>query len=154
MVGDSGTMEMLDDPYTMEMRLCDDDGMVSDAPIVEDILMATSDRSYLERLNRLINMGRGARGDKPRFIEKPFACTGDAHLIAEHIRCTSPAHQRPAPILDLLGHRSTVVHQWRCPRCSYTVTRDISFVLDQCPGCFDGRGRAWSASKTYNGGTL
>lgn len=138
---------MTDDPYTMEMRLCDDEGMVSDAPIVEDILVATSDRSYLERLNRLRNMTRAVRGDKPAFIEKPFRCTGDAHLIAEHIRCTSPAHTTaPVAAAGFFGHRSTPIHQWHCPRCSYTITQTEPFTVDKCPACHDGQGHAWSAS--------
>lgn len=62
-----------DDPYTEEDRLCDDDGMVAGG--------------YVERLNRWRVVGGLEPYDGPA-----FPCTGDAHLVGEHIRCTSPAH--------------------------------------------------------------
>lgn len=79
--------------YTMELRLCDDDGIVSHEPVDEP--GGTLDGSYLERLNRLRNMTLRARGDKPETITEPFTCTGSAHLAGEHMRCTSPAHAAP-----------------------------------------------------------
>lgn len=59
------------DPYTMELRLCDDYGMVSG--------------KYIDILNNLRALG----GHDP-YNGKPFACTGDAHLAHNHIKCTSP----------------------------------------------------------------
>jgi hypothetical protein len=54
----SGTMT---DPYTIEMRLCDDDGIV--------------------------RRGRFFKGAE-------YPCTGHAHYAGEHIRCTTPVHER------------------------------------------------------------
>lgn len=45
------------DPYTMELRLCDDQGMVSHEPIRGEEI-ATADKSYLDRLNRLRSMSK------------------------------------------------------------------------------------------------
>lgn len=145
------------DPYTMEMRLCDDDGMVSHQAVFEPGRVSPSaDPSYLERLNRLRNMSRTAHGDKPEFIDEPFACTGNAHLAAQHIRCTSPAHEQVTTlsVSIITHHHSTPVHQWHCPLCGYTVSQSKSFTLEQCPSCQDGKPRLWShtakaAARTY-----
>src|SRR4051812_46773360 len=66
----------------MEMRLCDDDGMVSETSIHDTCL------DYLLQINNLRRHG----GYPP--VTEPFACTGHAHLAGEHIRCTSPAHNQ------------------------------------------------------------
>lgn len=71
--------------YTMEMRLCDDAGMVSHEPLSGDDKSACV--SYLHRLNHL----RSLSGHAP-YDGEPFPCTGSAHLAGEHIKCTSPAH--------------------------------------------------------------
>lgn len=71
----------------MERRLCDDDGMVSEQPCTEENLFAPG-VSYLGQINNL----RAHGGHPP--VAVPFACTGSAHLVGEHIRCTSPAHIR------------------------------------------------------------
>lgn len=95
-------MEMCssDDPFTTAMRLCDDDGMVSDQPIDAPAEPAwptgRPDRTYLDRLNRLRNVSRVARGDKPEELAVAFECTGHAHLAGAHIECTSHAHQQAA----------------------------------------------------------
>jgi hypothetical protein len=73
---------VIDDPYTLDLRLCDDDGMVSEEAIPETCL------DYLLQINNL----RAHSGFAP--AEEPFVCTGHAHLAGEHIRCTSPAHQK------------------------------------------------------------
>lgn len=139
------------DPYTMEMRLCDDDGMVSHEAVIEPGRVSPSpDESYLARLNRLRNMSRTAHGDKPEFIEESFTCTGNAHLAAQHIRCTSPAHQT-VPELSVsivFGHHSTAVHQWHCPLCNYTVSQSKPFTLEECPSCQDGKPKSWSHTAT------
>lgn len=72
--------------YTLEMRLCDDDGMVSRAQTEHGVTGLT----YLDVLNNL-RAHTSPQGEHKR-IEEPFACTGSAHLAGEHIRCTSPAH--------------------------------------------------------------
>lgn len=83
----------MSDDFTIELRLCDDDGMVSNAPI-EDV-GPTLDKSYLERHNRLAHLGDWGRGERPRpDVVEPYTCTGSAHLAGEHIRCTSTAHQQ------------------------------------------------------------
>lgn len=93
----------LTDPYTMELRLCDDHGMVSHerAELPDDRAPGVSvpaPESYLDRLNRLRALSLDG-GEKPyETITEPFACTGHAHLAGEHIRCTSPAHQQTVPI--------------------------------------------------------
>lgn len=79
-----------DDPYTMELPLCDDSGMVSDEQV------PGTDFSYLARHRHLQGMTK--RGQEylkahPEIGEKSWTCTGHAHLAGEHIRCTSPAHQ-------------------------------------------------------------
>ncbi len=76
------------DPYTMEARLCDDAGMVSDVPVEPDNPF-DSELTYLKQLNNL----RGHTG-LPPYDGEPFRCTGSAHLAREHIRCTSLAHAR------------------------------------------------------------
>lgn len=58
------------DPYTMELELCRDDGIVD-----------------LAMLNRF------RRRDGLVEIDEAFPCTGHAHLASEHIRCISPSHQ-------------------------------------------------------------
>jgi hypothetical protein len=76
------------DPYTLERRLCDDDGVVSHATVAEPNLFDPA-LTYLKQINNL----RSHTGHPP--VAEPFHCTGHAHLAAEHIRCTSPAHSRP-----------------------------------------------------------
>jgi hypothetical protein len=83
------------DPYTMEMRLCDAYGQVSAGPITAEDHKPT-DRTYLDRHNRLANMTRLLHADDPETVTEPFVCTGHAHLAGEHIRCTSSAHRNPA----------------------------------------------------------
>lgn len=83
-----------DDPYTTEIRLCDDDGIVSHER-VEPGSPGTAfdpDLTYFKMLNnlRLANTDPDTR--KP-YKGEPFQCTGSAHLAGTHIRCTSPAHQ-------------------------------------------------------------
>lgn len=74
-------MTLDDDPYTMDLRLCDDNGLVSDEPVDGK----DGNRSYLYQLNVMKPADRQWTGGA-------FACTGHAHLAGEHIRCTSPAH--------------------------------------------------------------
>lgn len=85
----------MSDEYTMEMRMCDDDGMVSHNPIEEkrDIPLLDPNLTYLDRLNWLRNLTLRSQGEKNDTIEEPFVCTGHAHLVGEHICCTSKAHQ-------------------------------------------------------------
>jgi hypothetical protein len=82
------------DAYTMETRLCDDDGMVSDT-LLDPPKAINPDLTYLALMNLWVGKTRAVRGNKHEPITEPFACTGHAHLIGEHIRCTSPAHGRP-----------------------------------------------------------
>jgi hypothetical protein len=85
------------DEYTMEQRLCDDTGMVSHAQLVPP-KAANPTLSYLGLLNHWLAMTRRMRGDKHEPVTEPFVCTGSAHLIGEHIRCTSPAHTLREPV--------------------------------------------------------
>jgi hypothetical protein len=85
------TMSLIDDdPYTLELRLCDDAGYISGEQ-VEDFAVPPGGETYLQRLNRLKALG----GDRP-WEGAPFPCTGHAHLAHQHIRCTSKAHA-PGP---------------------------------------------------------
>lgn len=74
-----------EDPYTIELRLCDDGGMVS-----HNFPGDPEHGSYLDRLNYL-RAQTGLR-DEHLPVKDPFACTGNAHLAGHHVRCTSPAH--------------------------------------------------------------
>lgn len=103
--------DLLDDEYTMNMRLCDDLGMVSYEPVHDDL--PTAHTSYLDRLNGLRSMS----GHSP-YEGEPFACTGDAHLAHEHIRCTSSAH------------RFQPIHH-NCPKCGNLVYSHFTTCV--CP---------------------
>lgn len=90
----SATGTIKDDPYTMSMQLCDDDGMVSHEQVDEDSVPLGL--TYLARhvyLQGLTDRGREYLKAHPEIEEKPWHCTGHAHLAGHHIRCTSPAHQ-------------------------------------------------------------
>jgi hypothetical protein len=77
---------MTADAYTMELRLCDDTGMVS----LEAAPDCTPPKTYLDVLNVLRSHTKPFGEHKP--VTESFACTGSAHLAGQHIRCTSPAH--------------------------------------------------------------
>lgn len=81
----------MSDPYTMEVRLCDDAGMVSKKP-VDPPNAFDPELTYLKQLNNLRFRTHGMRGGRADPVTEPFACTGSAHQAGEHIRCTSPAH--------------------------------------------------------------
>lgn len=82
------------DPFTLGMRLCDNDGMVAG--------------TFIDELNRLRALTR-----LEPWTGDPFVCTGDAHLAGEHIRCTSPAHDfGSCPEPSCYG---TVQHLGPCP---------------------------------------
>ena len=89
-----------EDPYTMEVRLCDDQGLVSDER-VEPGSPGTSfdpDLTYRKLLNNLRARNTNPDARAP-YEGEPFVCTGSAHVAGEHFRCTSPAHVRPeAPL--------------------------------------------------------
>lgn len=76
------------DEYTMATRLCDNDGMVSH----EQIPGMRSGHTYLSLLNNWRARTAAVRGAKTDPVTEPFHCTGSAHLVGEHIQCTSPAH--------------------------------------------------------------
>lgn len=87
--------------YTMELRLCDDAGMVSDTPVEPGSpgTRISPDLTYLKLHNNLAARNRNPDARKP-WTGPPFVCTGSAHLAGEHIRCTSPAHADPTPAID------------------------------------------------------
>lgn len=89
----------MNDDYTMDMRLCDDDGMVSGKEVKDDLGQMKPGASYLDRLNHLRSLSAFARGEEHfERVTESFTCTGHAHLAGEHIRCTSPAHDpQPQP---------------------------------------------------------
>jgi hypothetical protein len=79
------------DPYTGEVRLCDDSGMVS-RERKEPPNLFKPELTYLEGLNNM----RAVEGMAP--VDEPFSCTGSAHLAHGHWRCTSPYHAKPHPV--------------------------------------------------------
>jgi hypothetical protein len=91
------------DPYTMEVRLCDDTGLVSNERVEPDSpgTAFDPDLTYLKLLNNLRAHNANLDARKP-YDGEPFVCTGSAHLAGQHIRCTSPAHTR-LRMADALG---------------------------------------------------
>lgn len=94
----------MSDTYTIEMRMCDDSGMVSHEYVESKDRSADesfkSGETYLDRHIRLMKMtkqGREYLKAHPDIGEKPWGCTGRAHYAGEYIRCTSPAHQKIVP---------------------------------------------------------
>lgn len=84
----------MSDPYTEELRLCDDAGLVSHER-VEPGSPGTAfdpDLTYMKLLNNLCAHNTNPDARQP-FVGDPFPCTGSAHLAGQHIRCTSPAHR-------------------------------------------------------------
>lgn len=80
----------------IEVRLCDDAGMVSDERVQPGSHGTILDPDLTYR--KLINNLRAHTG-LPPYVGPPFPCTGSAHLAREVFRCTGPAHQRStAPI--------------------------------------------------------
>lgn len=97
------------DPYTMEVRLCDDDGMVSDER-VEPGSPGTQfdpDLTYRKLHNNLRARNTNPDTRKP-YEGPPFVCTGHAHLGGEHIRCTGPAHAVPVSTVVVAGTAGAV----------------------------------------------
>lgn len=82
-------MSVTSDPYTMDARLCDDAGMVSDerVPRGEPGTALDPELTYRRLLDNL-----RAVGGLPRYTGPAFQCTGSAHLAGEHFRCTNPIH--------------------------------------------------------------
>lgn len=79
--------------FTMELRLCDDRGLVSDKPVEPGSPGTAFDPALTYR--KLLNNLRARNGNpdaRGPYEGEPFQCTGSAHLAGEHIRCTSPAH--------------------------------------------------------------
>lgn len=102
----------MDDDFTMQRRLCDNYGVVSDVRIPGSPNLFDPELTYLRQINNL----RAHSGHPP--VEAPFACTGSAHLAGEHIYCTSPAHQ----CLLCCGEGSVVTvdgHAISCPRTKW-----------------------------------
>lgn len=82
--------QTLPDPYTMDARLCDDTGMVSDERVPPGAAGTAFDPELTYR--QLLNNLRGHTG-LPPYTGPAFACTGSAHLAREHVRCTNPVHR-------------------------------------------------------------
>lgn len=84
---------MTTETYTLELRLCDDAGMVSDEPVEPGSpgTLVSPDLTYRKLLNNMRARNNNPDARRP-YEGAPFPCTGSAHLAGEHIRCTSPAH--------------------------------------------------------------
>lgn len=74
-----------------DIRLCDDEGMVSDEPVKPGSPGTLLDPTLTYR--GVLNNLRAHTGLAP-YIGDWFVCTGSAHLAGIEFRCTSPAHQR------------------------------------------------------------
>jgi hypothetical protein len=85
------------DSFTAEVRLCDDEGIVSHKP-VDPPNPLQPDLTYLQQHDRLVKQTPNVQA---RPIG-PFGCTGHAHLAGHHIRCTSRAH-KPIRFGDVVG---------------------------------------------------
>lgn len=93
----------MNDPYTCKVRLCDDEGKVSDTPVEPGSPGASfspTDLTYIKLHNNL--RARNSNPDTRKPVEGGWQCTGHAHLAGEHIRCTSPAHA-PKPATASAG---------------------------------------------------
>lgn len=76
-------------PYTMQVQLCDHEGLVSDEPVAPGSPGTVLDPQLTYR--KLLDNLRAVTGLPPH-VGLPFACTGSAHLAREHIQCTNPRH--------------------------------------------------------------
>lgn len=116
---------MPEDAYTMEMRLCDDEGMVSFT--TSEI---NSEVSYLGIINGLRSNTKPFGEHKP--VTEPFRCTGSAHLMGEHIRCTSPVHHDPTPEINAAMRAGEPLHiqgRLRTPLNDLKVQRIITAAV-------------------------
>lgn len=86
---------------TENVRLCDDNGMVSDTPVEPGShgTEFTPGLTYLRLLNNL----RAHTGLPP--VTEAFHCTGSAHLAGMEFHCTSPVHQQARRLaVDAAGY--------------------------------------------------
>ena len=97
------------DPYTMELRLCDDQGFVGDTHVESGSpgLAFDADLTYLKLHNNL--RARNSNPDTRKPVTEGYGCTGSAHLGGEHIRCTSPAHASDWRPLDAALREGTAI---------------------------------------------
>lgn len=72
----------------INLRLCDDNGMVSDTRVEPGSPGTIEDPNltYLQLANNL----RAKRGHSP--IKEPFHCTGSMHAATMEFICSSPFH--------------------------------------------------------------
>lgn len=115
------------DNYTMEARLCDDDGLVSAKPVSDRKALEPEGTSYLDRINNWrwrMAQWRGEERFEP--VKIPFVCTGNAHLIGEHIRCTSPAHKNTY-LRQKLVERGTV--EWGTVSIDLMATKELEEIV-------------------------
>lgn len=82
---------MTNDPYTLELRLCDNNGIVSNK-LHDPPSLFNPGLTYLGMMNNLVKYTCAIQDNKYETITEPFTCTGYAHLIGHHIRCISLAH--------------------------------------------------------------
>ena len=89
------------------IRLCDDEGMVSDEPVAGFPASDPASVTYRQFLNNL----RAQNGDPDKrapYTGPPFPCTGSAHMAGQVFHCTSPAHvvmqpKHPSSGVTVLG---------------------------------------------------
>lgn len=84
------------DTYTLEARLCDDNGMVSHERTPRNPV--DPELTYIKQLNNL----RSRTPEAAPYTGEPFLCTGSAHLAGMHIRCTNKVHAVPVGLVTTL----------------------------------------------------
>lgn len=132
------------DSYTMEARLCDDDGMVSDERVAPGSpgTAFDPDLTYRKLLNNLRARNGNPDARKP-YEGEPFPCTGSAHVAGEHVRCTSSAHTRrdPDPVGQLLIDQHRRVTDMRAALAGYDAQFGERPIGEQHPelprGCVE-----------------
>jgi hypothetical protein len=85
----------------IEIRLCDDNGLVSDEKVEPGSPGTIFDPELTYR--KLLNNLRARNSDpdaRAPYTDEPFVCTGSAHLAGQVFRCTNPAHMPDAYKFD------------------------------------------------------
>lgn len=85
----------MSDAVTVELRLCDDDGMVS-----EEIAPDGAPESYIGRLNRL-KRDFASNWPETRYEGEPFSCSGSQTFPGVIVRCSNPSHRPVAAFVSV-----------------------------------------------------
>lgn len=75
----------------VELRLCDEEGLVSRQKAIRPERSVSQDETYIERLNRL-KSEFSATWPENRYDGEPFHCTGSATFPNLTVVCDNPIH--------------------------------------------------------------